>query len=45
MLEEEERILSIGKECRGRSPLPGFGVSPKNPFSFFAAAGGKRKKI
>jgi len=41
---EEERILSIGKECRGRSPLPGFGVSPKKPFSFFAA-GGKRKKI
>src|SRR6266566_3066486 len=23
------------QECRGRSPLPGFGVSPKNSFSLF----------
>src|SRR5229473_2438529 len=31
-------------ECRGHSPLPGFGVSPKNSFSFFAAVGGELKK-
>ena len=28
-------------ECRGRSPLPGFGVSPKISFISFAAAGGQ----
>src|SRR5260221_914340 len=34
------------RDCKGRGPLPGFGVSPKNLFSFFllAAAGGKEKK-
>jgi hypothetical protein len=30
------------QECRGRSPLPGFGVSPKNPLFTLAAAGGKK---
>jgi len=31
---------------RAASPLPGFGVSPQNPFSSFllAAAGGEREK-
>src|SRR5260221_8588522 len=34
------------RDCKGPRPLPGFGVSPKNLFSFFllAAAGGKEKK-
>ena len=30
-------------ECRGQRPLPGFGVSPKIPFTSFAAFGGKCK--
>jgi len=30
------------QECRGHSPLPGFGVSPKT--SSFAVAGGEKKK-
>ena len=32
-------------ECRGQSPLPAFGVSPKNSFSFFAAGGGESKRM
>src|SRR5258708_36203343 len=34
------------RDCKGRGPLPGFGVSPKNLFPFFllAACGGKEKK-
>src|SRR5260221_13461989 len=34
------------RDRKGRGPLPGFGVSPKNLFSFFllAACGGKEKK-
>jgi hypothetical protein len=43
MLVYEERTLSIGKECRERSSLPGCGVSPPTPKS--AAEGGARKKI
>jgi hypothetical protein len=35
-------IVMNQQECRGRSPLPGFGVSPKT--SSFAAAGGTKKK-
>ena len=37
-------VSSIQQECRGRSPLPGFGVSPKNLlFPFFAAVGGMKE--
>src|SRR5205809_1251691 len=40
-------FLSQKQECRGRSPLPGFGVSPKNSLFLFslAAAGGKKGHI
>jgi hypothetical protein len=43
MIVHEERILSTGKEYRGRSPLPGFAVSPRT--LLFATEGGVRNKI
>jgi hypothetical protein len=45
-------IVTNQQECRGRSPLPGFGARasgrcnsglPKNSFSFFAAVGGMKE--
>ena len=34
----------IEQECRGRSPLPGCGVSPQTFFFYLAAAGGESLK-
>ena len=44
---DERRVsffIAQKQECRGRSPLPGFGVFPKNSLFLFshAAAGGKK---
>jgi len=45
MIDNNQAEGYIIQECRGRSPLPGFGVSPKNSFSFFAAVGGMKKQL
>ena len=36
-------IVTNQQECRGRNPLPGFGVSPKTPFTPPAAVGGMKE--
>ena len=38
------QAIAMKQECRGRSPLPGFGVSPTSSISSAAAGGAKEKQ-